>query len=300
MGSTSSQDAQFIQNALDTTKSLLAPMIEGLRLEGFSHLYKACNSDCPCPKCEFYPKYPSTVDCKDVQEDCICGVPWTSEVSLPTMAGLPQLNGLTKTDSIHDVSELHPIHLPHPWNKCTLDELQGGTCFLNITTVSQPVYSTLDSFDTGLYATAAYEIRTKLLARQYIWRSAGNTTAAFDYTDAPSICKDINQKSLDWALKNASPDSLRRYNAIGQKMQMGPDVGPYNVGPLWIWSSMQYNSNSDKSLVTIRSIMMKTSVDFIIGASAGFHYCKVLSPARALEWIQTDSLYARGLSLIHI
>merc|ERR1712173_246466 len=77
-------------------------------------------------------------------------------------------------------------------------------------------------------------------------------------------------------------------------MQMGPDVGPYNVGPLWIWSNMEYNSNSDKTLVTIRSIMMKTSVDFIIGASAGFHYCKVLSPARALEWIQTDSLYARG------
>merc|ERR1719433_225421 len=67
MGSTSSADIGFMQKALDNAHTLLAPMIKGLRLEGFTHLYKACNSDCPCPDCEFYPKYPSKVDCTDVQ-----------------------------------------------------------------------------------------------------------------------------------------------------------------------------------------------------------------------------------------
>lgn len=38
--------------------------------------------------------------------------------------------------------------------------------------------------------------------------------------------------------------------------------------------------------------MMKTPVDFAISTVAGSHYCKLLSPARALEWIYVDSLYS--------
>jgi len=35
--------------------------------------------------------------------------------------------------------------------------------------------------------------------------------------------------------------------------------------------------------------MMRTPTDYPIGAAAGFHYCKLLSPFRALEWIYHDS-----------
>jgi len=30
---------------------------------------------------------------------------------------------------------------------------------------------------------------------------------------------------------------------------------------------------------------MKTPDDYTVKAASGFHYCKVLSPARAMEWI---------------
>ncbi len=40
--------------------------------------------------------------------------------------------------------------------------------------------------------------------------------------------------------------------------------------------------------------MMKFSVDFIIKAISGIHYCKVLSPARALEWFYVDSVKPRN------
>jgi len=36
---------------------------------------------------------------------------------------------------------------------------------------------------------------------------------------------------------------------------------------------------------------MSTPTDFKIKASAGFHYCKILSPFRVLEWIYIDGLY---------
>jgi len=39
--------------------------------------------------------------------------------------------------------------------------------------------------------------------------------------------------------------------------------------------------------------MMRTPTDYPIGAARGFHYCKLLSPFRALEWIYIDSLYDR-------
>jgi len=42
--------------------------------------------------------------------------------------------------------------------------------------------------------------------------------------------------------------------------------------------------------------MMRTPSDYIIGAAANFHYCKLLSPFRAMEWIYIDSLFDRDSS----
>ena len=35
---------------------------------------------------------------------------------------------------------------------------------------------------------------------------------------------------------------------------------------------------------------MKTPENYPISAAAGFHYCKVLSPARSMEWIYMGGL----------
>jgi len=39
--------------------------------------------------------------------------------------------------------------------------------------------------------------------------------------------------------------------------------------------------------------MMRTPTDYWSKEAAGFHYCKVLSPFRAVEWIYIDALYDR-------
>ena len=39
--------------------------------------------------------------------------------------------------------------------------------------------------------------------------------------------------------------------------------------------------------------MMRTPTNYAIGAAAGFHYCKVLSPFKALEYMMCDSLHAK-------
>jgi hypothetical protein len=37
--------------------------------------------------------------------------------------------------------------------------------------------------------------------------------------------------------------------------------------------------------------MMRTPLNYFVKAAAGFHYCKVLSPFKAMEWMMTDALF---------
>ena len=54
---------------------------------------------------------------------------------------------------------------------------------------------------------------------------------------------------------------------------------------------MKYTESDDKKTVTVQAPMMRTPTDYFIGSAAGFHYCKVLSPFRVLEWMYVDSLF---------
>mmetsp|Transcript_8950 Transcript_8950/g.1296 ORF Transcript_8950/g.1296 Transcript_8950/m.1296 type:complete len:89 (+) Transcript_8950:67-333(+) len=73
-------------------------------------------------------------------------------------------------------------------------------------------------------------------------------------------------------------------------MVTGADKGPYNAGPLWIYNDLEYNESSDSTQVVVQAPYMATPVDYWISSAAGFHYCKVLSPARVMEWMYIDSL----------
>ncbi len=58
-------------------------------------------------------------------------------------------------------------------------------------------------------------------------------------------------------------------------------------------SLKQYDLDKDsqgKTIVIVRSPTLRTPNDYSVPVVAGFHYCKLLSPARALEWISIDSL----------
>lgn len=137
-------------------------------------------------------------------------------------------------------------------------------------------------------------MKTKLNSRQEVQTKAGVVDPDFHETDeVGNRCADINDKSIAWALERASPAALDNYNKYGIQMVTGDDKGPYNEGPLWIWTFMKYGVNDDKTLMTVQAPMMRTPTTYPIKSAAGFHYCKVLSPFRVLEHIYTDSLFER-------
>jgi hypothetical protein len=281
-----------LQSEIDQTGKIVAPLIAALEQEAFIHFKPACNSDYPMPDCPAYPRYPSKQQGTTPQRECVCGTPWVQAVAQDTMAGF-EADGVkvVATDAVHSVSDVTPIHLPHLWSNCSSE----SGCTLNVTTVTQPIYSSLDGLDTGYSYTSASELRVKLKSREAMWTAAGRKDVNFTQTDVlPSLCAEINKKAVQWALDNAGATAKARFAKNGEPLQMGDDIFKGNVGPLWIYNSLKYNEAKDKSSVTVDAPCSHTPINYSIKSAAGYHYCKLLSPGRAMEWLYIDSLRAKA------
>merc|ERR1711998_501381 len=118
-----------------------------------------------------------------------------------------------------------------------------------------------------------------------------------------------NQKAYEWALSQADSATLSRYKAHGQPYTFGPDIAK-SGGPLFLDAGITYKDNGDAG-VEISSPMQKTDIDYwqehfhvprpsFIPDPGCFHYCKLLSPARVLEWVYVDSLRGREKAEIEV
>ena len=115
-----------------------------------------------------------------------------------------------------------------------------------------------------------------------------------DFHDTDEVgnrCAEINDATIAWGYQRLSASAKSNYDQFGTKLVTGDDMGPYNAGPLWIWTYMDYKTSKDHGTMTVRSPMMRTPDDYFIGSASGFHYCKVLSPFKVLEWMYTDALF---------
>jgi len=292
--------------SLAHTGTLLAPLIEAMVLEGYHHFQVPCDSDYPTnPTCQ-YPKYPDHslgiehgAPSPPLPSDCTCGSEWVMTRAQPMMASLPANVTLTAKDAFHDVSQTTPFHLPHifepkPGTACpSLEE-----CHIESTTVTMPIYDFRDELDTGLWPVTATEFRTKLKSREAYQQSAGLQNVDFDATDKNNVktCRDINQAAYDWALSKAGRRTVERFERVGQQLEFGDDIwsGIGLTGPTWIKNALKFKASDDKKTVTVTAPYFATGNsdlgDRIFLDTVGYHYCKLLSPARAMEWLYVDGL----------
>jgi len=285
------------------------PVIDALQLEGSTKLgHPACNSDFPTnPTCQ-YPKwpdhslgFPAPAPSPPLPSDCICGSPWVVQhASLVYGLGeskQPQFTATVK-DSFQDVSDVTPFHLPHIFNSC---DKSATSCDLNTTTLTMPVYKAGDLFpNASSQPLSAIELRSKLKSRTAVWEAAG--------LDAPSsvdsnltFCKDINQLAYDWALQHAESSVRAQFEAHGEPFVIVDDkVATIGItGPEWIKDELVF----ERVKTETGSHIEVQSWQFVVGNTngghvpwfypVGMHYCKLLSPARAMEWIYTDGLRSR-------
>jgi len=290
--------------AIALAAQVVKPLQDALKLEGSAALGQGvCNSDYPTnPSCN-YPKFPdyslpfgpSPPPDPLPAKDCVCGSPWITSYALPIAAGVDMLDGafsLAGSDAFHDVSDTHPFHLPHIWNKCTAG---GGSCVLNTTTLTMPFLKAGGLFpDPSAAPLSALEMRAKIKSRQTLWEAAGLTPPA-GIDKNVTVCRATNQAAYDWALAHADPAVRTAFLAHGTPMVMVDDVAaPIGLeGPTWIKKELVFRRVADAASNTSRIEVQSWS--FVVAPSKiplvpdGMHYCKLLSPARAMEWIYADA-----------
>ena len=265
----SSSSMSTLSNAVQDTGNFLQPLIDAYVLEG-SYQFKA-----PC-----YDNPPS--------DACQVGCKWT-ERAMTIMAEL-NVTHINDTDGFHPASEIFPaIHHPKILSNCSNPD---PSCVVKLSSVSENIYEK-DKSDTGSVPNSAKEIRAKLKSRQSVLLASGYKDVDFNVSDAGSRCQTINQVAYDWAINRTDPKTLARYRKFGVSMIMGEDKGCLKNGGLWIYLPMSYNTTenaSGRKVLLIRSIQLKTTVKYPIGMFAGMHFCKLLTPARVMEWIYVDSL----------
>jgi hypothetical protein len=282
---------------------LAAPIIAALKLEGSGALgTDVCKSDFPTnPTCN-YPKYPdfalppgpAPAPSPMPSSDCICGSKWVTDYAFPTVSGAADLGfSLHAADAFHSVSDVHPFHLPHIWNSCP----SPSGCDLNVTTLTENLPGSGSLFPNGTGAPlSAYELRTKMKSRTTLYKAVGVKPGP-NVDKNLTLCRQANEEAWAWATKNADPSVMKRFDADGEPFVMVDDKeAPIGLkGPEWIEKTLVYNrvkSSSGRTQIEVQSWTFVVG-DFPIHSKylpTGMHYCKLLSPARAMEWLYTDSL----------
>ncbi len=199
-------------------------------------------------------------------------------------------------------------------------------CTLTLNTITQLKYETgsefdvwridkgNDNIDAAYIPLSAREMKAKMKSRQALLQAANDTaavsgTASFDDLDAPSTghCTEINAAAIQWAMDNAPAKTLSRYQQFGQKMVASTqDKEVCIAGPCWIWAPLEYKGRHSTGDVTVYppTFAFRNTNPYpcdekkyptdprkvVLPCTAGMHYCKLVSPARVMEWMYVDSL----------
>jgi hypothetical protein len=271
-----------LQAAVAASGAWLQPLIASLQMEGYNGFKPAC--------------YDTAETNSRTDPCCTPYSPWIQEQANGLMAGEPESPvrfTISALDSFHRSYTYNPFAKPPvhvPQIKSTAQPPQP--CLVSVTSVTQALYGVFTALDTGFFPIAAYSLRCKLNSRQSFWSHGGVPDPNFSDTDGPSRGQPINEAAFRWTLEQTDAASRQRFEALGQPMRMQADTLRPAVGPLWIWSypSYRYVQEAEAQVYAVSCTVMKTPLDYPIAAARGFHYCQLLSPAAAMEWIYIDGL----------
>lgn len=139
-----------------------------------------------------------------------------------------------------------------------------------------------------LAITAASEVACKMVSGARL----AEQLKIDDYGSKTSVgtCQDVNKKALEIATQLLSgTKTLARYTEKGRKVCFGEDFEAFfSAGPAWIKETIELNDEGE--CLDVASVKIETELDSRL--FPGVHYCKLLSPARIVDWMMSDSLQA--------
>lgn len=271
--------------AFDASKSaeILAPLVSGMEMEGSYALKDPC--------------YTSD-DINPPSDTCLHGSPWMAEHAVKTFIGefeKPNVS-LSVDDNFHRSGSLFPYH--HPKIETSCATVGSSDCTIEVITNTMNTYHLLDEHvDTGKTPIAAKEMRAKMKSVQAYRTAAGEDVHgndAYERLDGQRTeCQRVNQAAWDWAYANVSEEARANFDLYGEPMVMQEDDVTGNGG-LWIYKPMKYKDAEDRSEMDVFSLACPTKMNILIPIFRGMHYCKLMSPYHAMEWIYIDGLKAKN------
>jgi len=263
--------------AVGDTATILAPLISAIEMEGSYIMKDAC--------------YTSD-DVNPPSDICLHGSPWMSQYAVKTLVGTLEKSNISieVDDNFHRSSTVYPYHHPHITSDCA----SAGSTSCTIKSISNSMleYDSLSENKITRTAISASEIRGKMKSNQAYRIAAGedvDSADAFAALDQQGDeCQRINQAAFDWALKTASKTARSNYNNKGEPMVMIADTIQGNGG-LWIDEGLKMKETGSE--FDVSGVACPISEDNFVEMFQGMHYCKLLSPFRAMEWIYVDGLY---------
>ena len=179
--------------------------------------------------------------------------------------------------------------LPFLESKPSIEKLGSG---IIINTTARIDYES-NPMDVSTHKESPVEIDVKMKSRDAIKKALNVTLPQFLQAieilgldkENNITCKDLNQIAFHLALKNSTTEAQERYTKYGRPITFKDDI-VYGTGFQWSTKSMGLEE-SDHGLL-VQGVALVTSIKSLM--FPGMHYCKVLSPYRAMEWINVDSL----------
>jgi hypothetical protein len=293
-----------ISSRVQESSALVQPLVDALITESYENFLPPCY-------CDSKDEYGTTAfaTCASTPA-CTGGAAWTDLYAQPLLAGLsssPAVAGLklSSVDTMQPTSSTHAPHIPGGGEsrKSTENPGDGNTpplcakpseCTLDVTTVTEHKYdqnaadAIANWMDTGFAPVSAFEMKTKMKSRQAIWQAAGLVNTTFSETDALhlNLCAEVQQAAIRYATSLVPASTRSRFEKYGQSLVIGADV---NGSPTWEKDGMIWTEDKEKNIVTVQAIAYSTE-NKGSSATAGIHYCKVMSPARVMEWMYIDGL----------
>ncbi|XP_042206767.1 uncharacterized protein LOC121855736 isoform X2 [Homarus americanus] len=200
--------------------------------------------------------------------------PWTEHGQRIMSAVLDKYSEyLTVTDTIFETLLKFSSSKPH----VVLEQKMANT------TTSTHIYPNPNRLSVGSEPITSKEMGTKFKSREAIMELL--IPLGVEFGDEVS-CRDINQAAFDLALSTASGLSKSRFETRGRSSTFHPDEVKL-TGSGWLEAHLLYSITDAGLEVKSPSLPTDVNVGFGLG---GMHYCKLLTPTRALEYLIIDSL----------
>lgn len=139
--------------------------------------------------------------------------------------------------------------------------------------------------------TGAEEISCKFIGEDRIAQLMNHTIPDMKAPEVVNRCKSLNELAFATAqglVRQHWPQALDRFQIQGKKMVFSNDSQTH-AGPQWLLEGLGYDDTATE--ITVQGTALITTLKSLI--YPGQHYCKLLSPSKAIDILMTMGLTRR-------